>query len=431
MIDSRENVPKKRFMKACLPILGLVFSLTLGARAAITVPGADGSDGVLNITDNTVIDLSQAVTGVWDANNTANAGKGIYDPAKWAVVFKYSSVTVAAGKTVTFTNHPSRAPVVWLVSGNVTIDGIVSLNGAAGGSRPAPPVLAEPGPGGFRGGAGYYEVGAGLYGSAGFGVGGGFRQGGNENGYGGSFGSQGDSGPATYGNPSLIPLIGGSGGAGAAYYPAGGAGGGAIMIACSNTLAIGGTIRANGGNGGNPNGRTGGGGSGGGIRLVSDVFTGAGIVQAIGGANGYAGGLGRIRIERVANTATGAITPDPSLVPLTAGDTALLWPPVGAPEVRILSIGGTAAPADPRASFGSVGADVALPEAASTQVLIETTNVEQASQVQVRVSPRANANATVVNATVSTVVSPTVLQWTATLPVNVGYSAVQVKVVRP
>ena len=88
---------------------------------------------------------------------------------------------------------------------------------------------------------------------------------------------------------------------------------------------------------------------------------------------------------------------------------------------------------DPRASFGSAGADVALPETSSTQVVIETTNVEQASQVQVRVAPRANGNATVVNATVASVVSPSplVVRWTASLPVNAGFSAVQVKVVRP
>ena len=130
-------------MKTTSVLLAAVFTLSLGASAAITVPGADGSDGVLNITADTVIDLSQAPTGLWDANNSANAGKGIYDPAKWAVVFKYSSVTVAAGKTVTFKNHASRAPVVWLVNGSVSIAGTVSLDGGTGGSYPAPPVLAS------------------------------------------------------------------------------------------------------------------------------------------------------------------------------------------------------------------------------------------------------------------------------------------------
>ena len=100
-------------------------------HANINIP-SDGSDGNLIVTANTVIDLSEAVSGTWDANNTANAGKGIYDPAKWAVVFKYRSVSVAAGATVTFKNHATRAPVVWLVQGDVTINGTVSLDRQGG-----------------------------------------------------------------------------------------------------------------------------------------------------------------------------------------------------------------------------------------------------------------------------------------------------------
>src|SRR6266498_2064736 len=96
-----------------LALLAITFAaLALPARAQLTIPGADGSEGALNITSNTVIDLGQAVTAAWDANNTANAGKGIYDSNKWAVVFKYSSVTIASNATVTFVNHASRAPVV-------------------------------------------------------------------------------------------------------------------------------------------------------------------------------------------------------------------------------------------------------------------------------------------------------------------------------
>jgi hypothetical protein len=127
------------------------------------------------------------------------------------------------------------------------------------------------------------------------------------------------------------------------------------------------------------------------------------------------------------------VNPDPSVVPLQPGDTALLWPPSGAPEVKIVSIGGQNIGPDPLASFGTFGPDAALPQGTSTQVLIETTNVEQASQLKVRGTPRSNANFTEVNAAVSSVVSttPLVIRWTATLPVQVGYSAVQVKVIRP
>lgn len=391
---------------------------------AITVPGADGSDGVLNITANTEIDLSQAITGTWNANNAANVGKGIYDPTKWAVVFKYSSVNVASGVTVTFKNHASRAPVVWLVGGNVTIAGTVSLNGQIWKVAPA---LAEAGPGGFRGGIGYFSAGVGD--GAGFGPGGGFRQA-----QGGVYGT----GTSGYGNPSLIPLIGGAGGAGAARNSSigGGAGAGAILIACGGTVTLNGTLRADGGDGGEYyfSDRSGGG-AGGGIRLVCSSLEGTGVVRALPGAGGNLGaaGLGRIRLERAVNTNSLTLTPDPSVVPLASNATALIWPPSDAPEVTVVSVGGASAPADPRASFGSAGADIALPQATTTPVIIETKNVEQASQVQVRVTPRANANATVVNATVQSVVSttPLVVRWTATLPVNVGYSAVQVKVVRP
>src|SRR5271155_4277471 len=129
--------------------LEAIFAMFLAAFvpssiAQIVVP-SDGSDGALNITTNIEIDLSQAVTGSWSANNSAHAGQGIYDPTQWAVVFKYSSVTIASNATVTFNNHPSTAPVVWLVSSNVSIAGTVSLNG----QDIAPiPLLAVPGPGG-------------------------------------------------------------------------------------------------------------------------------------------------------------------------------------------------------------------------------------------------------------------------------------------
>lgn len=431
---------------SALCLLTIAASLTatsMTSTAAIVVPGANGTDGVLNITDNTEIDLSEAVAGTWDQNNTANAGKGVYDASKWAVVFKYTSVTVAAGKTVTFKNHASRAPVVWLVSGSVTIDGTVSLDGDAGfdGSL-AQNVgkLAEAGPGGFRGGAGFSNIGAGVQGGPGFGVGGGNKalalggshgSGGN---YGGAGGNPGYPVLGSYGNPSLVPLIGGSGGAGSAYYPGGGGGGGGILIACQSSISLSGTIRANGGASGPPNQNHAGGGSGGGIRVVTDSLSGAGGIQTLGGvSSAYSGGVGRIRIERVSTSGSPAIVPDPSVIPLSAGATVQIWPPSGAPEVRIISLGGAAAPMDPRASFGSAGADVALPAATSTEAVIETTNVEQAAQVQVRVAPRTQGGASSVNAVVSSIVSlsPLVIRWVATLPVQTGYSAVQVKVIRP
>jgi hypothetical protein len=101
--------------------------------------------------------------------------------------------------------------------------------------------------------------------------------------------------------------------------------------------------------------------------------------------------------------------------------------------VEVISVGNESVPADPRASFGTVGADVALAQTNTTQVVIETHYVEQSSAVTVRVTPRSNANYTETAASVDTVVStdPLVIRWIADIPVKVGYSAIQVHVVRP
>src|SRR6266481_1337776 len=110
----------------------------------LNIPYADGSDGALVISNNTVIDLSQAGAGSW-TNTSANPGKGTYDSSQWAVVFKYTSVTISNGATLTFANHATHAPIVWLVSSNVTINGVLSLDGQNDTGDPVH--LVEPGPG--------------------------------------------------------------------------------------------------------------------------------------------------------------------------------------------------------------------------------------------------------------------------------------------
>ncbi len=437
---SYEQNKKMKTMIRLLTCAVVAAMSTEVSKAAINIP-SDGSDGALVITNDTVIDLSQAVTGNWDDNNSANEGNGIYDSNKWAVVFKYSSVVVQGGATVTFKNHASRAPVVWLVSGDVSINGTVSLNGQDAMIAPA---LAEPGPGGFRGGAGYYAANASC--AAGFGPGGGDIAGqiiwGQYYGAGGSYGSVGKYGSPTYGNPSLIPLVGGSGASGGSdsNHSGGGGGAGAILVACGGTLSVTGAIQANGAAGVQTYGGFGGsgpawsgGGSGGGIRLVAESLVGGGLLQALGGGGNDFGGLGRIRIERGTNTSTLTIVPDPSVVNLTSGANPQIWLPTNGPTIKVLSIGGNVSPADPRAEFGAIGADIVLPQVTNTTVVVETTNVEQASVVTVRATPRSNGNYSEATATVTAVISedPLVLRWTANVPVQNGYAAIQAKVVRP
>jgi hypothetical protein len=420
-------------MKSPLRISGFFFILTLGTSASIQIPGANGSSGALHITADTSIDLALAADGLWSDSNTPN---GIYDADQWAIVFNYSSVTVDAGATLTFGNHPSRAPVVWLVSGDVTINGTVSLDGQEG--QPSP-FLSEPGPGGFRGGTATYLDNP--IAGAGFGPGGGFQT--ASSGTSATYAAD-LSLAKSYGNASLIPLIGGSGGGADPQYTSsrigGGAGGGALLVACAGTITVNGEMQAHGGAGIldflSPVTTTGGG-SGGAIRLVCDTLAGTGILSAVGGNGGGAsdenGGPGRIRIERVSSSFGYTITPDPSLLSLTSGDTATLWPAATDPQVEVLSIGGVTAPADPRSAFGAIGADITLPETNTAQIRIRTTYVEDLSTVEVRLTPRSGGNAQVVQASVDTTVSAIepILEWVADLPVSAGYSAVQVRVVRP
>lgn len=417
-------------------LLALTLHVSL-ARAALTIP-SDGSDGDLIVTSSTNINLGNAVTAAWDTRSP-DPGKGVYDPEKWAVVFKYSSVSIAAGATVTFANHPSRAPVVWLVSGDVTIAGKVDLSGK---DAPPPPALAEPGPGGFRGGSGYVAetFGAGT----GFGIGGGDGGPTADKGFGGSYGSTGlddrkRPNPAPlYGNPSNIPLLGGSGGGSSQWRgdSGGGGGGGAILVACSGVIDLAGSIVANGGN----QREFGGSGSGGAIRLVAKTVSGAGLGSAVGGGIGGGnrgfggpGGLGRIRVEGVSVSPTVGTVPEASVVSLSDGAAPAIWPDETGPSVRIVSIGGRAVPSDPRASFGAFGADVALPRTNATQVVVETRGVEPEAKVMIRRTPRANARfvETVVTEKTIDPGNPSIVLWKATIPLTDGGSGIQVHVIRP
>ena len=441
---------KRPILSATLCLLAAVASVD----AAIVVPGANGTDGALNITQDTVIDLSRAATGSWDQDNTANAGNGVYDADKWAVVFKYTSVNVLGGKKLTFKNHATRAPVVWLVSGNVTISGTVDLSGADAieyGSQQreqSPPTIPEPGPGGFRGGSGGYKFS--IFNVSGFGPGGGSLADG-----GAAHGTTANSNVSVYGNPSLLPLTGGSGGAGSmsagmwagfGSSASGGAGGGAILIAAQESINLSqGALKANGGSGLLGGDFRSGGGAGGGIRLICEVLSGNGQISAVGGASPSLAGMGRIRLERVINQNTLAVTPDPSVVDAQIDKVPDIWPPDDAvrksPTAKIISIGKVEAPADPLASFGTLKPDIALPATSQVEVVVETQNVEEASTVIVRVTPRTGAalDGQVVNfhthvkATIKSRIDsvPPKIHWVATVPVIPGHSAIQARVVRP
>lgn len=435
----------KRWLVRAVAVVSLVGFRT-GAQAQIVVPGADGSDGPLNCgtlqspplagypcgvpcTSSTpvtyTIDLSAAANRDWNIPSPV-PGKGVYDYQKWAVVFKYTCVDIPSYVTIKFKNHPSRAPVVWLVSGTVNIAGTVNLDGAwnagTGGAIP------EPGPGGFRGG--------GAYNTAGFGPGGGwFWRDGSDCETPGSYGGQGytsrgDCGlPPTYGNNRIIPLIGGSGGSQDWGNGGGGAGGGAILIASTSTITYSGTIRAWGGDGASNFDA-----SGGAIRLVANAVAdvGSGNLQAIGGggSGGEYGGKGRIRIE--ANTINLVRITNPGYTLDSVGSTATLWPTdVGnAPSVRIVSVSGQIAPTDPRASLDFPGADVTVPDDGAQLVVIDALYVPMDWTVRVRAVPKGRTDSPAVYAAPISG-DETHSTWQATLPLLSGFTVLQVRAEKP
>lgn len=382
-----------------------VFATT--AQGQVVVP-SDGSDGSFSPVANTVVDLSLAPTGVWDEPGNGN---GVYDPDKWAVVFKFSDVNIPSGVTVSFTNHPSGAPVVWLVQNTATINGTVNLNGT-GDSRTG--LISPAPPGGFRGGAGVIAQ---TPASGGFGPGGGIYYEG-----GGSYGT--GSGAPTYGNEQILPLIGGSGGAGGDYFGNtrdSSSGGGAILVAAGGTATLNGTITANAG----PTRDTGGG-SGGGVRVICNELAGdtGGRISAVGSSGG---GAGRIRVEANTVSFEGTYQPAPSVAEPAAPPQ--IWPAATAPTIRITEVGGVAAPADPHSAFEFPNQDVTLASQTAIPVRIAAQNMPTDWVVVLRVTPRNGqdftANATLVSGNQTSSV------WEAQINAPVGFSALQVRAYKP
>lgn len=365
----------------------LMFVAGFAAMGQLALPPYQnpGSDTDFTVAADITVDLSRAVYADQDKewDETPGAGNGVYDPRQWAVIFRFTDVNIDEGATVRFTNHPSRAPVIWLVEGDVTINGILNVSGQNGEGLddvgPGGPgnEFTEPGPGGFRGGRG--AVAGSTDGSPGLGLGGG----GIYQGYaGGSFAD----GHVIYGNSGCFPLIGGSGGCGARHHyspTSGGAGGGALLIAATGTISIGanGKILADGGSGYvNASG-----GSGGMIRLVADTLSGSGRVQAAGGGGNSKGHIGRIRIEVNTNNFSGPVFPlvYPDFVP----SPLRLFRDAATPRLTPRLLGGRPIPEDPKASLGGL-ADVYILKPEKVILEVEAENVPPNMDVYARIARR-------------------------------------------
>ncbi len=378
-------------------------------------------------------------------------------------VFNFTTITIPSGSTVTFARNATNTPAVLLATGDVTLAGILDLNGGNGapgstGTATAP-TGGLPGPGGFAGGSGSTAAlsttgGAGQGPGAGGpgvqdggtpphcgGAGGGHRAAGvsGTNGTGGATCSA--AGGAAYGGVRLLPLVGGSGGGGGSSSfgltaGGGGGGGGALLLASSTKITLTGTIRAYGGGGGAGfSGSTatgaGGGGSGGALRLVAPLLTGSGgnllvggglagttaWVSTYGGGYAYAGGAGdgaagRLRLEATTFALTATMTVPPSQGPL--GVVSLPTPP----GLQFVSVAGVPAPAAPQGNYGVP--DLTLPVGFTNPVTIALGGVQipAGTVVTVRAAPLQGAASTATGALTGTVEA-------STASINMNLSASQ------
>lgn len=411
-----------------LKVFLILSVVALGASPALAQfeSGSDGSDGAFNPTVDVEVDLGLATTATWDTPSPV-PGNGVYDSEKWAVVFKYTSIDIPDGVTVTFKNHPKGAPVIWLASGDVTISGVVSLDGANGAAIDEAASFAEPGPGGFAGGRRGINPVAYAW-SDGLGVGGGYGHAGT--GSGGGYGTNGDNnwngnlpGGSSYGNDWILPLIGGSGGSGARTDGGSGdagAGGGAILIASSGHITlVDGTIRANGGYGKEYTG----GGSGGAIRILADRVSGQGTLSAQRGCHtfrGACGGHGRIRVEAYVADLIGPGTPAWTF----SDEPGPVFLPHGAPTLRLVSIAEAAVPDDPAAGITTTDLSIATNDVVT--VNIEATGVPVGTTVQVRVVPE-HGSAMLIDSTPLEDVGQGLLAATASVTFPPGRTEIQLK----
>jgi len=433
---------KSKVWVLCLMML---VGVATAVRAQNFSSGSDQSDGAFDLTGTASGTVVNFVSSSFPGNQHA------------LNIFNFTEITIPAGVTVQIPGNAVTAPVIWLASGNVDIEGTIDISGAAG--YPASPILdgrRRPiaGPGGFSGGVGgkydpsastpqpLAQPGDGPTGGAGGGTASiptpncGYVQSIVLNqGVGGTFS----------GNLFLVPLVGGSGGGGGnfqaapgaltstPYAASGGAGGGAILIASSTQITVNGTINANGGQGGStgvlsitycgvssPVG-TGGGGSGGGVRLAAPTVTGAGTVTALGGANpgGQSAGNGVVRVEAFTDGFTGTISGTSSM----GSPFATFVPTTPIPSITVVSVGTVTLPQPPTGSLTTP--DATLDTTTSSTITIQAANIPVGTVITLHVFSDNDTDQTVQ----STPLAGTLQSSTATAIVTFpsGYSLNYVK----
>lgn len=425
-------------IKYCAAVASLASFLTfatLSAQAQSFDSGSTGADGPFNPPGQ--VPAGTQVQGDCTTAPGCTVTVPLREPPTH--VFNFTTVTIGQFVTVKFNRNTKNTPVTILASGNVNIVGVIDVSGSPGQTGPPGSIRSSGGsggPGGFDGGAGggYFELY--LNGIAGDGPGGGGagnsqnRQNGeSESGSGGGYASSGGScnrsgGGLSYGTRTLLPLLGGSGGGGASAPPpggfqgsAGGGGGGAILIASSTTIVFtSGTIRANGGVNGSGT-ANGGGGAGGAIRVIATTIAGGGTlaVSGVSGTTitGCSSSGGFVRLEAFNFTNLGISTPGTTASFAQPGPITL----PNAPQLRLTSVAGIAAPASSTGSF-SRSPDVVIPATTPNpaDIALQAVNIPVGTVVQVVIQPEAQARTIIQSTPLAGSTTASTATASATLP---------------
>lgn len=373
-------------MKTIRPTL-IVLLTFVSVPAGLSQPfsaGSNGSYGPINITTNTTLDIP--LDGIFHA----------------------TTISVAANRILTFRKNAMNTPVYLLASGDVTITGVIDLQGRNGNNV----VGGESGPGGFNGGnPGSVSVPPGAGHGPGAGKGGvGSRtvDGAGPGAYATVVNVTSTNRGAVYGSALLVPIVGGSGGGGTAGTPGagGGGGGGAVLIASNTRIDVTGLIDVD---GATSSANTDNGASGGAIRLVAPVVAGTATLSANGSGGG---GSGRIRVDTL-NRTTMSFSFSP--VATTSIGSMMLVFPTPLPRLDIIEAAGTPIP------VGSGPVIVQLPFGSSTArtVKVQARDFNDLVPISVVLTPD-NGTPTIYQTSIDNrTINPAEVTLNVVVPVNV------------
>ena len=354
--------------------LKLVIALTVTAWSTTAQAqgfdsGSDGSYGPIDITSHTQL------------------------PMPDDGVFHATTINVANAVTLSFIPNGRNTPVYLLATGDVVIDGTISVDGQLGTATAG----GAGGPGGFAGGAPGFS---GNPPGAGKGPGGG-QIGAppyTTRGAPASF----VIGDNPYGTLLLVPLVGGSGAAGTAGL-GGSGGGGAILIASNTKITfVSGTVSASAPwNSASYS-------TGGAIRVVAPEVEGTGTLSAIGYATGSSDG--RVRIDSLFPGLLTGMTL--TAAESTMGNFMLARMP-DVPRMHFVSVAG-------QTDFTSPPVSVLLPYGSSPDqtITVETVNFMGAQTMEVVLTPDSGDPIVHQQAFTGNGATPVQVTVNATFPVN-------------